>query len=179
MNTNEQKKSSSDKPHIYVPSIDVVRDFESARKCLPGLPVSPERSYKLGKHWQMCNEDGGLIGIVPPIPATNRASEPTKSTAKSHASNAVTMKGLEAFGEEFAKAVGKAIVNAINPLKERISELESRQGGMKFMGEFQDALSYPVGAVVKYGGALYCAVRDIQADKSLPGRHGAGWTKMS
>lgn len=81
--------------------------------------------------------------------------------------------------EEFGKAVGAGVRKVAERLEKRIAELESRQSGMMFMGEFQDALSYPSGAVVKHSGELYCAIRDVTAGKTLPGRHGSGWTKMS
>lgn len=86
--------------------------------------------------------------------------------------------------EEFGKAVGAAVRKVADRLEKRIAELESKldalaDSSLKYAGEFQEALDYKRGAVVKSGGDLYTAVRDVQAGKSIPGRHGAGWTKMS
>ncbi|WP_439518494.1 hypothetical protein [Hydrogenophaga sp.] len=86
--------------------------------------------------------------------------------------------------EEFGKAVGEAIRNAVEPLHKRIAVLESGGGkkaagrcGLVFKGAFQRALDYEEGDVVTQNDRVYVAARAVSAGEGL--REGmAGWVLM-
>ena len=93
--------------------------------------------------------------------------------------------------ETFGAAVGALIRETVEPLQKRIKQLEDRTEGMQlavdatrknalaFSGDWQSALNYSQGAVVRYGGAAYAAVRAIPAGKAEPNRQGGGWERLT
>ncbi len=92
--------------------------------------------------------------------------------------------------EMFGAAMGELIHETVEPLQERIKQLEeriegmqkaldaTRKGALAFAGDWQSALSYPQGTVVRFGGAIHTAVRDITPGKAEPNRQGSGWERL-
>lgn len=83
----------------------------------------------------------------------------------------VTTRALELFGE----AVGHAINKATRPLHERIKQLEA-QKALHFAGDWQEALSYSPGAVVRHAGALH--VLNREAPPGHAPRAGSAWQRI-
>lgn len=93
--------------------------------------------------------------------------------------------------EVFGAAIGELIRETVEPLQERIKQIEDRTKGMQttidntrksaltFAGNWQSALSYPQGTVTRFGGAVYTAVRDITSGKGEPNRQGSGWERLT
>ena len=59
------------------------------------------------------------------------------------------------------KFVRDEIKKAVDPLKTRIAELETR--GVEYKGTFQRACSYARGDLVTYSGGLWCAVAETKS----------------
>lgn len=83
----------------------------------------------------------------------------------------VTAQALEMFGE----AVGQAIIAATRPLRERIKKLEE-QKALHFAGDWQEALSYTPGAVVRHAGGLHILNRETQPGHAP--RAGSAWQRI-
>lgn len=79
--------------------------------------------------------------------------------------------------EMFGAAIGELIRETVEPLAARIKQLETRPV-MAFAGEWQSALSYPAGSIVRQGGAAYVALRSIDVGKAPPARQGGGWERI-
>lgn len=174
----EPKKAVEPPRPVYVPHHDIRKDFEGAEKCLPGKPVSIFRSTKHGDHWHLRDDDGALLGIVPPLP-DRKPKAPVRSPAKNQNAQAITSKGLEIFSDELGKILGEQF----SGLKKRIAELEHKasmtDGAMKYLGSFNEALPYQRSSVVKHGGSAFIALRDIQPAKAPPNRDGSGWARLT
>lgn len=88
--------------------------------------------------------------------------------------------------ELFGKAVGEAVRKAIDPLHDRIKQLEARAEGQQsrldkcvaYGGDFQSALDYKAGTMVRRDNGLFLAVRQIKAGGSLNTREGGGWERI-
>jgi len=92
--------------------------------------------------------------------------------------------GLDA--ERFGEAIGLLIREMVEPLEQRITELEAgaphgkktvQRAGLAFKGAFQRALEYAEGDIVTHNDRVYVAVKDVPAGENL--RDGmAGWVLM-
>jgi hypothetical protein len=69
------------------------------------------------------------------------------------------------------QAVTKLCEARIAPLEREIIELKSK--GVRFMGVHQRAVSYRLGSLVTFDGALFAAVRDV-AEGEVP-KSSDGW----
>ncbi len=83
----------------------------------------------------------------------------------------VTTRSLELFGE----GVGRVINEAMRPLHERIKALEA-QKAMHFAGDWQEALSYSPGVVVRHAGGLHILNRE--APPGHAPRAGSAWQRI-
>jgi hypothetical protein len=81
-------------------------------------------------------------------------------------------KEAESFGESLGDLIGDLIVEALAPLKARITELESSAGNLKYTGTWKAAKQYRKGNFCTHGGALWHANEDQPSDP--PGK-GNGW----
>lgn len=83
--------------------------------------------------------------------------------------------------ELFGEAVADLIRETVAPLRARIKALEESraEGVMRHAGEFQRALAYRGGDVVRSGEGLYVATRDIEAGKADPQRQGSAWDRLA
>lgn len=122
---------------------------------LVSVPCNPEA--RIGK--------GLVIGqAAPPAPA-----------ARKHAPKASADVFTETMMEQFGEAIGQAINDATRPLHERIKALEA-QKAMSYCGDWQEALSYQPGAVVRHAGALHILNRETQPGQAP--RAGSAWTRI-
>jgi len=92
--------------------------------------------------------------------------------------------------ERFGRAVGDVIQKALAKQERRIAELETVASAQQkklghlverallYAGTHQAALGYQRGSLVKHGGALHLAIRDVKPGGAPPGRHGSGWEHL-
>lgn len=124
---------------------------------LVSVPANPQARLSIGK--------GMVLGqAAPPAPA-----------ARKHAPTASADVFTETMMEQFGEAIGQAINDATRPLHERIKALEA-QKAMSFCGDWQEALSYQPGAVVRHAGALHILNRETQPGHAPRG--GSAWTRI-
>lgn len=123
---------------------------------LVSVPCNPEA--RIGK--------GLVLGSKPEGKAA-----PAPRPAVPAAGDVVTTRALEMFGE----AVGQAISEATRPLHERIQQLEG-QKALHFAGDWQEALSYSPGAVVRHAGGLHVLNREAQPGHAP--RAGSAWQRI-
>lgn len=81
--------------------------------------------------------------------------------------------------------------DTVKGLMDRIAALEKAQAEQKaviahvekhsirFAGSFDLSSHYPEGAITRFKGLLYVAVKDIAAGKAFPPREGSGWAPFS
>lgn len=125
---------------------------------LVSVPANPQARLSIGK--------GLVLGSKPEGKAA-----PAPRPAVPAAGDFVTTRALELFAE----AVGQAISEATRQLRERIKQLES-QPAMHFAGDWQEALSYQPGAVVRHAGALHILNRETPPGHAP--RAGSAWQRI-
>ncbi|WP_161567961.1 HK97 family phage prohead protease [Pigmentiphaga sp. H8] len=77
----------------------------------------------------------------------------------------------------FAGMLADVVFSHTEPLRKRIAELEARPA-LSFQGEWQSALPYKPGAIVRHGRGAYVALRAIEPGKCPPARNGGGWERI-
>ncbi|MDN4587575.1 hypothetical protein DBA29_03560 [Xenophilus aerolatus] len=81
--------------------------------------------------------------------------------------------------EMFGKAVGEMIRDAVEPLHKRIEGMQAKLDKcLSFAGEWQSALDYPKGSLVRRGDQFFVATKHQHSGGSLSGREGSGWEKI-
>ena len=83
----------------------------------------------------------------------------------------ISEKEIEAIAKGMAPIIKEYVRAAVNPLERELVELKSK--GVRFMGVHQRAVSYRLGSLVTFDGALFAAVRDV-AEGEVP-KSSDGW----
>lgn len=85
----------------------------------------------------------------------------------------------EAFGNAMGELIRKRFEEESHHVDERLKRLESKiEKCMTYAGEFQSALDYKAGTLVRHHGRLLVATKDVKAGASGGTREGAGWEKV-
>jgi len=92
----------------------------------------------------------------------------------------------ELLGQELAKVVNEKFAQAMTGINERMRALEAKTEGMQskldkcmaFAGDFQSALDYGPGSLVRRNGEMYVAVKHIKAGTPFTAREGSGWERV-
>lgn len=84
------------------------------------------------------------------------------------------------FGSHEVNREFKSLVEIIEKQQKQIAGMQAKVDHhekhlMKFAGDFQPALTYHEGALIRSKGKLYLAMKTIAAGKGDPGREGSGW----
>ena len=81
--------------------------------------------------------------------------------------------------EMFGQAIGETIKEAVERLENRIDGMQAKLDKcMAFSGNFQNALDYAPGALVRRGGQMFVATRHIKSGGKLVARDGSGWERI-
>ena len=88
--------------------------------------------------------------------------------------------------QEIGKAIRERIEDETRPLLERMSALEAKTQGMQdrldkclsFAGEWQCALDYRPGTLVRRGQEVFVSVRHVRSGGTLAARDGSGWERI-
>jgi hypothetical protein len=85
--------------------------------------------------------------------------------------------------EEFGTAIGQLMREQRESFELQIKQLTATVEGMQakvdksvsFVGDWQQAMDYRQGALVRRGADLFVAVRAVKAGSPLTAREGSGW----
>lgn len=126
---------------------------------LVSVPANPDARIAVGK--------GLAYSAHPPV-------KHAPVTRQQHASPTAGGIDPEAFGEAMADVVREIV----DPLRREVAELRQQAAGLKFLGEWQQQLAYPRGAVVRHREATYTATLPQPPGGQPPNRAGSGWTQL-
>lgn len=120
--------------------------------------------------WSMIDRDGYLRWTTPAIDPT----PPPAPAPQARKAIAPAAPGFDA--EMFAKAVGEAIGKVEAELEARIRHLE-QQRDMSFKGDWQPALAYRPGDVVRHAGAAFVLAHEAKGGTAP--RDGSPWQRLT
>jgi len=75
-------------------------------------------------------------------------------------------KTIELFAKGLAPVIRQFVAQQVEPLKQRIAELEQRENNLKYLGTWQASGEYQRGNFISHDGSMWCATRDT---RSRPG----------
>ncbi len=91
----------------------------------------------------------------------------------------MNIKQMGDFAELFGAEVGKKLKEIETKLMIRIDGMQAKLDKcMTYAGEFQSALDYAPGSLVRRNGEMYVAVKHIKAGTAFTAREGSGWERV-